>query len=45
MMVLHDGAKQRTQAEFAHLFQQTGFSLKRVVPTRSPFRIVEAVLV
>jgi SAM-dependent methyltransferase len=41
MMVLFPGAKERTLAEFAHLFRQSGFSGPRVVPTRSAFNIIE----
>ena len=42
MMVIHEGAKERTKAGFAALFAQAGFSEPRVLPTRSPFYIVEA---
>jgi hypothetical protein len=45
MMVLFEGAKERTAAEFGQLFDRTGLSLKRVVPTRLPFSVVEAVAV
>jgi hypothetical protein len=41
-MVIHEGAKERTKAGFAALFAQAGFSEARVLPTRSPFYIVEA---
>jgi hypothetical protein len=42
MMVIHKGAKERTEAEFAALFAHSGFNSPRVQATRSPFYIVEA---
>ena len=41
MMVLFPGAKERTLAEFAQLFQAAGFCEPRMIPTRSPFCIIE----
>jgi hypothetical protein len=41
MMVLFPGAKERTLAEFAGLFRQSGFAEPRLIPTRSAFSIVE----
>jgi SAM-dependent methyltransferase len=41
MMVLL-GAAERTRAEFESLLKQTGFQLKRVIPTQSGLSIVEA---
>jgi hypothetical protein len=41
MMVIHEGAKERTEAQFATLFARSGFGAPRVLPTRSPFYIVE----
>jgi hypothetical protein len=35
------GGKDRTQEEFSQLFQQAGFKLNRIVPTRSSVSIVE----
>jgi len=43
MMIVTSGGKERTKDEFENLLQQSGFSLKRVVDTASPFSIVEAV--
>jgi hypothetical protein len=43
MMVLYDGGCQRTQAEFAKLFDRAGFKLLRVVDTEAPSSIIEAV--
>jgi hypothetical protein len=41
MMVLFPGAKERTLTEFARLLQQAGFAEPRLIPTRSPFSIIE----
>lgn len=41
MMVLFPGAKERTPMEFGRLFQETGFEPARLIPTRSPFCIIE----
>jgi O-methyltransferase domain len=42
-MMIHTGGRERTRAEFAELFQQAGFRLARVVPTRGPQAIFEGV--
>jgi hypothetical protein len=42
MMVIHNGAKERTKSEFEALFEQSGFSTPHVLPTRSPFYLIEA---
>jgi hypothetical protein len=44
-MLTTTGGRERTAQEYAELFAATGFELKRVVPTMSPFSIVEAVSV
>lgn len=41
MMMLFPGAKERTPAEFSQLFRQAGFADPRIMPTRSPFCILE----
>ena len=41
MMVLFPGAKERTLTEFAVLLRQSGFAAPRLLPTRSPFSIIE----
>jgi hypothetical protein len=43
MMVVTPGGRERTADEFARLFARAGFELSRVVPTRSPVCVVEAV--
>jgi hypothetical protein len=42
MMAMFGGARGRTESEFRDLFDRTGFSLRRVIPTRSAVSIVEA---
>jgi len=41
MMVIFDGAKERTETEFGGLLARSGFSTPRVLETRSPFSILE----
>jgi hypothetical protein len=41
MMVI--GGQERTEAEFRALFTQAGFVLTRVIPTQSPFSVIEGV--
>jgi hypothetical protein len=41
MLVTNTG-RERTRAEYQNLLQQTGFHMVRVVPTASPFSIVQA---
>ena len=42
-MLLMNGGRERTSAEFAALFVASGFNLVRVVTTRAPIQILEAV--
>ena len=42
-MLLFTGGRERTEAEYRTLLARAGFRLTRVVPTRSPLSIVEAV--
>jgi hypothetical protein len=42
-MLLFTGGRERTEAEYRALLARAGFRLTRVVPTRSPLSIVEAV--
>lgn len=41
MMIATESGKERTAAEFRHIFELAGFKLSRVVKTVSPFCIVE----
>ncbi|MDQ6788157.1 MAG: acetylserotonin O-methyltransferase [Acidobacteriota bacterium] len=42
-MLIASGGKERTEAEYRKLLESSGFNLTRIIPTRSPFSIVEAV--
>ncbi|CAN5704654.1 methyltransferase [soil metagenome] len=44
-MLVMTGGKERTEKEYAELFEKTGFKLTNIVPTGSPMQIVEAVRV
>jgi O-methyltransferase domain len=41
MMAMFPEAKERTPAEFGRLFRETGFGEPRLIPTRSPYCIIE----
>ena len=41
-MLVMPGGKERTEEEFRRLFESAGFTLTRVVPTRSPLSVIEA---
>jgi hypothetical protein len=43
-MLVLTGGRERTSDEFAHLFADSGWRLARVIPTSSPYSIVEAVV-
>jgi hypothetical protein len=42
-MLVATGGKERTEIEYRKLLNLSGFNLTRIIPTRSPFSIVEAV--
>lgn len=42
MLVLTSGGRERTESEFRRLLADAGFELRRVIPTQSPFSILEA---
>ncbi|MBM2709636.1 methyltransferase [Mesorhizobium caraganae] len=44
MMVLFPGAKERTLAEFSRLFRESGLREPQIIPTRSPYSILETCL-
>ena len=44
-MMLFPGDKERTAEEYTALFASAGFSLTRVVPTKSPVSVIEAIRV
>jgi hypothetical protein len=41
-MLVMAGGKERTEAEFRALFDRAGFTLTRIVPTKSPLSVIEA---
>lgn len=43
-MMVMTGGRERTPDEFAHLLGESGFRLSRVIPTRSAYSIVEAIV-
>ena len=43
MLVMTDGGRERTEAEYAALFARAGLKLVRVVPMPSPVAVIEAV--
>jgi SAM-dependent methyltransferase len=45
MMVVCSGGRERSRAEFAQLFERTGFRLRRVVPAPGPMSVVEGLAV
>ncbi len=44
-MLVMTGGRERTEAEFRDLYHRAGFRLTRVVPTESPFSVIEGVRV
>ena len=42
-MLVSPGGKERTAAEYEELFNRAGLRLTRIVPTKSPYRVIEAV--
>ena len=43
MMAMFGRARERTEAEFGELLEQSGFRLRRVIPTNSPVSLIEAI--
>ncbi len=41
-MLVDNAGRERTAGEYRNLLQQAGFHMTRIVPTASPFSIVEA---
>ena len=42
-MLIMTGGRERTESEFRQLYEDSGFKLTRVVPTESPFSVIEGV--
>jgi hypothetical protein len=40
-MLVMTGGRERTEAEFRELYQHAGFRLTRIIPTESPFSVIE----
>jgi hypothetical protein len=45
MLVMTEGGRERTEAEFRVLYDAAGFRLTRVVATASPFSVFEGIAV
>ncbi len=43
MLVMTEGGKERTESEYRRLLEAAGFRLSRVVPTESPYSVIEGV--
>jgi len=44
-MLVMTGGRERTEAEFRELYEKSGFRLTQIVPTESPFNVIEGVKV
>jgi len=44
-MLVITGGRERTQGEFRDLYEASGFKLTRIVPSESPFSVIEGVKV
>jgi hypothetical protein len=42
-MLLWPGGRERTAEEFRALFDRSGFELTKIVPTKSPLSLIEAI--
>jgi hypothetical protein len=42
-LVLSDGGRERSEAEYASLLQSAGFKLSRVIPTSSTASLIESI--
>jgi ubiquinone/menaquinone biosynthesis C-methylase UbiE len=42
-MLVSPGGKERTANEYSELFARAGFKMTRIVPTKSPYSVIEAV--
>jgi hypothetical protein len=41
-MLFFPGGRERTEREYAELFAKARFRLTRVIPTKSPYSVIEA---
>jgi hypothetical protein len=44
MMMVFPGGQERTEREWHALFDKAGFRITRIVPTKTPESVIEAVL-
>ncbi|MGL5793040.1 MAG: methyltransferase, partial [Waterburya sp.] len=44
-MIMTPGAKERTAQEYRQLFAKSGFEVTRIIPTKSPMSIIEAIVI
>jgi hypothetical protein len=44
-MLVSPGGKERTAKEYGQLFARAGLKLVKIVPTNSPYSVIEAVAV
>jgi hypothetical protein len=42
-MMIMTGGRERTESQFRKLYEDSGFTLTRIVPTESPFSVIEGV--
>jgi hypothetical protein len=42
-MMAGPGGRERTREEFQQLFEKAGLRLNRIVPTKSPLSVIEAI--
>ena len=42
-MLANPGGQERTEGEYAALLKRAGFKLERIIPTPTPFKIMESV--
>ncbi|MDJ0617543.1 MAG: methyltransferase [Calothrix sp. MO_192.B10] len=45
MLIMYSGGRERTEAEFSHLFEVAGFRLNRILPTTSYVSMIEGVCI
>jgi hypothetical protein len=44
-MIMTPGAKERNAQEYRQLFTESGFEVTRIIPTKSPMSIIEAIVI
>jgi hypothetical protein len=42
-MLVCTGGRQRSEAEFRHLYEETGLRLTRILPTQTPVKVIEGI--